>query len=173
MRILKSRVAFALVMAIIGCGDHGSAGPGTDEWARTSPEIFSHTDALYVEDEKCAGQDGILISATSIGPVRLGRPLGTLRARCEIAPVKVPGSLSINGPVLAISVDGGLILFTVAGHDSVIQTAGTSSPAFRTPNGIGVGSRVKKSAPRKSSVCFRLDSDRIAGVLISRRPRVC
>lgn len=173
MPILKSRVAFVLVLAIVGCGDHGSAGPGTDEWARTSPEIFSHTDAPYVQDEKCAGQDGILISATSIGPVRLGRPIGALRARCEIAPVKVPGSLSINGPVLAMSVGGGLILFTVAGHDSAVQTAGTSSPAFRTPNGIGVGSRVKRSPPRRSSVCFKRDSDRIAEVLISRRPRVC
>jgi len=173
MPILKTSVELLLALAIIGCGDHGSAGPGTGEWATMSPEVFSHTGAAYVEDEKCTGQDGILISATSIGPVRLGRSLGALRARCEIDPVKVPGSLSINGPVLAISVDGGLILFTVAGHDSAVQTAGTSSPAFRTPNGIGVGSRIRTSPPRRSSICFRKDSDRIAGVLVSRRPRVC
>jgi hypothetical protein len=173
MSIAKSRVAFVLALAIIGCGDHGSAGPSTGEWATTSPEVFSHTGAAYVEDEKCTGQDGILISATSIGPVRLGRPLSTLRVRCEIAQVKVPGSLSINGPVLAISVDGGLILFTVAGHDSAVRTAGTSSPAFRTPNGIGVGSRIRTSPARRSSICFRKDSDRITGVLVSRRPRIC
>lgn len=173
MSILKSPAALALVVATTACRDHGSAGPSGDEWAKVSPESFSHTDAAYAQDETCSGPEGILISATSIGPVRLGRPLSSLRERCEIAQVKVPGSISISGPVLGVSVDGGLILFTVAGRDSAVQTAATSSAAFRTPNGIGVGSSIKTFAPRTSSLCFRRDSARVTAVLISRRPGRC
>jgi hypothetical protein len=173
MQILTRLTALAVALAVLGCGDRAPRQPTRDELAKISPETFSHFDPAYADDQGCVGTEGILISTQSIGPVRLGSPLKSLRQRCAIAMVKVPGSLGIQGPVLAVSLGGGLILFTVAGKDSAIQTAGTTSPAFRTPNGIGVGSSSKGIRPSKGSLCFRRDSVEITEVLISRRPMKC
>jgi hypothetical protein len=167
-----SALAGALVV-VLACGDRGPRQPTADELAKISPENFSHFDPAYADDEGCGSAEGILVSTQNIGPVRLGRPLKALRERCAIAMVKVPGSLGIQGPVLAVSHGGGLILFTVAGKDSAIQTAGTTSPAFRTPTGIGVGSSSKGISPNKGSLCFRRDSVQIIEVLISRRALKC
>ncbi|MGH7602891.1 MAG: hypothetical protein ACRENK_02715 [Gemmatimonadaceae bacterium] len=173
MSTLRKITAVAAAMVAIGCRDHSSRGPSAEELATLSPEAFSHTDAMYVDDEKCGAADGVLISPQSIGPVRLGRPLRELRERCEIAMVKVPGSIAVQGPVLAVSLSGGVILFTVAGKDSVVQTAGTSSPAFRTATGIGVSTSGARLPSRVGSLCFRRDSLRIIEVLLSRRPVRC
>ena len=156
-----------------GCRDHGPAGPSADELAKLSPEVFSHADEAGGEDSRCLGDEGILISATSIGPVRLGRPLQSLRQSCPIAQVKVPASSQVEGPVLGVSAGGGLILFTVAGKDSAVATAGTSSPAFRASNGVGVGSVVRETPARASTVCFKRSSGRVIEVFISRRPLKC
>src|SRR5256885_2862361 len=123
MSILTRLTALATAAMVLSCGDRAPRQPTPDELARISPETFSHFDAAYADDKGCGGGEGILISTQSIGPVRLGRPLKALRERCAIAMVKVPGSLGIEGPVLAVSHGGGLILFTVAGKDSAIQTA--------------------------------------------------
>lgn len=169
----KNLTALAGAFLALACASDISKGPSSDELATLSPEAFSHTDAVYADDEKCGAADGVLISPQSIGPVRLGRTLSELRGRCDIAMVKVPGSITVQGPVLAVSLSGGLILFTVAGKDSAIQTAGTSSPAFRTASGIGVGSSGARLPSRLGSTCFRRDSIRIVEVLLSRRPMRC
>jgi hypothetical protein len=167
--LIQTRLsALAGALVVLACGDRGPKQPTADELAKISPEVFSHSDAAYADDGGCGGAEGILISTQSIGPVQLGRPLEALRERCAIALVKVPGSLGFRGPVFAVSHGGGLILFTVAGKDSAIQTAGTTSPAFRTPTGIGVGSSSKGISPNKGSLCFRRDSVQITSVLISR-----
>jgi hypothetical protein len=173
MPIPTRLTAVAGALVVLACGDRGPRQPTSDELAKISPETFSHFDAAYADDGGCGGREGILISTQSIGPVRLGLTLKALRERCAIAMVKVPGSLGIQGPVLAVSHGGGLILFTVAGKDSAIQTAGTTSPAFRTPTGIGVGSSSKGISPSKGSLCFRRDSVQITSVLISRRQVKC
>jgi hypothetical protein len=162
----------ATVLAI-GCRDRGAAGPDTDELAKLSPEVYSHADEASVEDAGCLAQDGVLISATSIGPIRLGGKLKALRQSCAIALVKVPASVGVNGPVFGVAASGGLILFTVTGRDSAIQTAGTSNPAFRTRNGIGVSSSVREIPAAPRSLCFKHDSVKVVEVLISRRPLKC
>lgn len=173
MSTLRKIAAVAGAFAAIACRTDASMEGGADELATLSPETFSHSDAVYADDEKCGATDGVLISPQSIGPVKLGRTLRELRERCEIAMVKVPGSIAVQGPVLAVSLSGGLILFTVAGKDSAIQTAGTSSPAFRTATGIGVGTSGPRLPSRLGSLCFRRDSLRIIEVLLSRRPIRC
>jgi hypothetical protein len=125
------------------------------------------------EDAKCAGQDGTLVSSTSIGPVHLGRTLGSLRESCPIAMVKVPASMAIKGPVLGVSVDGGLILFTVAGKDSAVEWARTSSPVFRTRDSLGVGSTLRVTPPTAGTLCFRRDSATVVEILVSRRVTRC
>jgi hypothetical protein len=170
---LTRLAALTAALATLACGDHGAQGPSAAELSKVSPEIFSHFDPSYVDDQGCGGQEGILISPQSIGPVRLGAQLKKLRDRCGIAMVKVPGSLGVQGPVLAVSLGGGVILFTVAGRDSAIETAGTTSPAFRTPTGIGVGSSTKGLPPSKGSLCFRRDTAQITEVLISRHRMNC
>lgn len=156
-----------------GCRDRGPADPSADQLAKLSPEVFSHADEATADDARCLGADGILISATSIGPVRLGRPLQSLRQSCPIAQVKVPASSQVEGPVLGASAGGGLILFTVSGKDSTVETAGTSSPAFRASNGVGVGSVVRETPARASTVCFKRISGRVMEVFVSRRPLKC
>jgi hypothetical protein len=169
---IRTYGVLATVLAI-GCRDHGAAEPGTDELSKLSPEIYSHTDEASVEDAGCLTKDGVLISATSIGPIRLGAKLQSLRQSCAIAVVKVPASVGVNGPVFGVTVTGGLILFTIAGPDSAIQTAGTSNPGFRTASGIGVSSSVRDIPAAPRSLCFKHDSAKVVEVLISRRPLKC
>src|SRR3954463_10552031 len=164
--------ALAAALTLISCGDRGRT-PSTDELGNISPEIFSHSDPSLPDKERCAGTDGILISATSIGPVHLGRPLRTLRQSCVIALLKVPPSVAIQGPVLGVVVSGGLIAFTISGKDSVIETAGTSSPTFRTVTGLGIGSDVAQAPARIPTLCFRQDSTHIVEVFISRKTLTC
>jgi hypothetical protein len=152
MSMPKNIAAVAGAFLALACANDMTKGPSADELAALSPEAFSHSDAVYADDEKCGATNGVLVSPQSIGPVRLGRTLRDLRERCEIAMVKVPGSIAVRGPVLAVSLSGGLILFTVAGKDSAIQTAGTSSPAFRTANGVGVGSSGARLPSRVGSL---------------------
>src|SRR5437016_4401976 len=159
--------ALAGVLTLIACGDRGARNPTPDELENVSPEVFSHGDPTLADRERCAGQDGVIISATSIGPVHLGRPLRSLRQSCDIALLKVPPSVEIKGPVMGVLVDGGLIAFTVSGQDSVVETAGTSSPAFRTETGLGVGSSVAQISARTPTPCFRQDSARIVEVFVS------
>jgi hypothetical protein len=166
------RVLVAALVAI-GCRDRGAGGPSTDELSKLSPEMFSHADEASVEDAGCLAADGILISPISIGPVRLGRKLQSLRQSCAVAMVKVPASSGIKGPVFGVSASGGLILFTIAGRDSAIETAGTSNPGFRTPSGVGVGSSVREIPPAARTLCFKHNSVRVSEILISRRPLKC
>jgi hypothetical protein len=166
------RVLLATLLAI-SCRDRGAAGPSTDELSKLSPEMFSHADEASVEDSRCLAVDGILISPSSIGPIRLGRKLESLRQSCAVATVKVPASAGITGPVFGVSASGGLILFTIAGRDSAIETAGTSNPGFRTPRGVGVGSSVREIPAGPSTICFKHDSVRVTEVLISRRRLKC
>ena len=173
MPILRRLTALAGALAAIACGDRGGREPSASDLAKLSPEIFSHTDAAYVRDGRCGDGEGVLISAESLGPVRLGRSVKALRARCAVASVKVPASFPIEGPALGVSFGGGLIVFTVAGRDSAIQTAGTTSPVFRTPTGIGVGSSGRGFSSAGGPLCFRRDSTQVIEILISRRPMKC
>lgn len=141
--------------------------------AALAPDAFSHTDQAAINDRSCFSPDGVLITARSIGPVTVGTPLSKLRQRCEIAMVKVPSSMAIQGPVLGVSVGGGLILFTVSSRDSVIETAVSSSPAFRTSNGIGVGTPVRGLSYTAGRICFKHDSTQVTSIVISRHPITC
>src|SRR5256714_622702 len=170
---ISARITLVSIATLLACSDRGSGNPPAEELSRISPETFSHADPTLPDEERCTGQDGILISATSIGPVRLDRPLKALRQRCDIALVKVPASVAIKGPVLGVSVGGGLIVFTVSGKDSVIETAGTSSPAFRTETGLGVGSGIGQLPPARSTICFRRGFVKGIEVFILRRFLSC
>ena len=154
-----------------GCRDGEAA--NADDVARRSPDVFSHSDPAAISDQPCLGPTGVLITATSIGPVTVGTPLSRLRQRCRIAMVKVPQSVAIQGPVFGVSVTGGLIVFTVAGRDSLVETVGSSSPAFRTSNGIGVGAPARGLSFKKGRVCFVRDSIQVTRVIVSRRELTC
>ena len=158
---------------IAGCTGNGDAAAKPDSAAALSPDVFSHTDPATIVDQPCLGSSGVLITANRIGPVAVGTPLSRLRRRCQIALVKVPSSVAIQGPVFGVSVTGGLIIFTVAGKDSVIETVGTSSAAFRTSNGIGVGTPSRGLSFNSGRVCFQRDSVQVTRVLISRRELPC
>lgn len=160
-------------VAFAGCSRGGDAAPKPEDLAALSPEVFSHGDQASIADESCLGNTGVLITANSIGPVTVGAPLSALRQRCQIALVKVPASVAIQGPVLGVSVSGGLIIFTVSGKDSVVETVASSSPAFRTSNGIGVGTPVLGLSFRRGRLCFRHDSTRVTEVFISRHGITC
>jgi len=161
------------IAVITSCSRNGDGGANAGDTAALSPDVFSHTDPATIVDQPCLGNTGVLITANAIGPVRVGTPLSTLRHRCQIALVKVPSSVAIQGPVFGVSVTGGLIIFTVAGKDSVIETIGTSSPAFRTSNGIGVGTLSRGLSFSRGRVCFQRDSVQVTRVLISRRALSC
>src|SRR3954468_18770546 len=90
-------------LVAISCRDRGAAGPSTDELSKLSPEMFSHADEASVDDARRPVADWILISASSIGPIRLGRKLQSLRQSCAVAMVKVPASAGITGPVFGVS----------------------------------------------------------------------
>ena len=159
--------------AVAACTQSGEAAAKADDLAQLAPDIFSHDDQVAITDQACLGATGVLITANSIGPVTLGTPLSQMRKRCAVALVNVPQSVTIQGSVFGVSVAGGLIVFTVAGKDSVIETVGSSNPAFRTSNGIGVGTPARGLSFRKGRVCFAHDSTRITRVLISRRTLAC
>ena len=159
-------------LALAGCRN-GEAAPNPDDLMTLSPEIYSHADPAAIGDQSCLGSSGVLITARGIGPVSVGVPLSALRRRCQIALVKVPSSVAIKGPVFGVSVTGGLIIFTVAAKDSIIETVGTSSPAFRTSNGIGVGTPARGLSFKKGRVCFLHDTLQVTRVLISRHALGC
>ena len=161
------------ITLIASCSRNGDGDANPRDTAALSPDVFSHTDPATIVDQPCLGSAGVLITANAIGPVRLGAPLSRVRQRCQIALVKVPSSVAIQGPVFGVSVTGGLIIFTVAGKDSVIETVGTSSPAFRTANGIGVGSPSLGLSFSRGRVCFHRDSVQVTRVLISRGELSC
>ncbi|MFL5639213.1 MAG: hypothetical protein ACJ78M_07565 [Gemmatimonadaceae bacterium] len=163
----------ALAFAMISCGDGRPPSPTADDLAGLSPEVFSHGDPAFAEAAECTGKDGILISPKGIGPVQIGRPLRVLRQRCPIAYLKVPASVAIQGPVLGISASGGLIVFTVAGRDTAVETMATSSPAFRTSAGVGVGTSIRGLPRNEGSLCFKRDSVQIVRVLVARRAPRC
>jgi len=160
-------------LACLGCTENGEAAAKADDLEKLSADAFSHDDQAAITDQGCLGRTGVLITATSIGPVAVGTPLNQLRRRCRIALIKVPESVATQGPVLGVSVSGGLIAFTVSGKDSIIETVGTSSPAFRTSNGIGAGSPARGLSLRNSRVCFVHDSSQITRVIVSRGAISC
>jgi hypothetical protein len=166
-------LAVVIGLAAAGCTNNGEAAANPDDVAKLSPDVFSHSDPVAISDQTCLGSNGVLITATSIGPVTVGTPLSRLRQRCPIALIKVPQSVAIQGPVLGVSVAGGLIVFTVAGKDSLIETVGSSNPAFRTSNGIGVGTPARGLSFRKGRVCFARDSTQVTRVIVSRRELTC
>jgi hypothetical protein len=168
----KVLVVFAS-LSVVGCTQDGEAAAKADDFARLSPDVFSHDDQAAIADQDCLGRTGVLITATSIGPVTVGTPLSQLRKRCRVASVNVPQSVAVQGPVMGVSAGGGLIVFTVAGKDSVIETAGSSNPAFRTSNGIGVGTAARGLSVRQPRVCFVRDSSRVTRVIVSRRALSC
>jgi len=161
------------IAAIASCSRNSGNEANAGDTAALSPDVFSHSDPATIVDQPCLGSTGVLITANAIGPVGVGTSLSRLRQRCQIALVKVPSSVAIHGPVFGVSVTGGLIIFTVAGKDSVIETIGTSSPAFRTSNGIGVGSPSRGLSFNKGRVCFQHDSIQVTRVLISRGELSC
>ena len=165
-------LAVAIGLAAVGGCTDGEAARANDV-AKLSPDVFSHDDQVAIGDQPCLGTTGVLITAASIGPVAVGTPLNRLRQRCPVAVIKVPQSVAINGPMLGVSVTGGLIVLTVAGKDSLIETVGTSSPAFRTTNGIGVGSLARGLSSKKGRVCFVHDSTQVIRIIISRRELAC
>jgi hypothetical protein len=173
MRSYGKVLTLLLGLSASGCTQSGEAAAKEDDFARLSPEVFSHDDQAAIADQACLGNTGVLITATSIGPVAVGTPLSQLRKRCRVALIKVPQSVAIQGPVFGVSVTGGLIVFTVAGKDSVIETVGSSNPAFRTSNGIGVGTPARGLSVKKGRVCFVRDSTQVTRVIISRRPAAC
>src|SRR5690242_6011263 len=166
-------VTLAISLSGVMACRNGEAAPNPDEMATLSPEVFSHTDPAVINDQACLGGGGVLITANGIGPVTVGTTLSRLRKRCQIAMVKVPSSMAIQGPVLGVSVGGGLILFTVSSKDSLIETAVSSSPAYRTSNGIGVGTPVRGLSYAAGRICFKHDSTRVTSVVISRHPITC
>jgi hypothetical protein len=170
--------SYGKVLAVIialstveGCT--GGEAAKADDVTKLSPEVFSHDDQVAISDQACLNATGVLITAVSIGPVAVGTPLRQLRQRCPVAVIKVPQSVAIQGPVLGVSVTGGLIVFTVASKDSLIETVGSSSPAFRTSNGIGVGTPARGLTFRKGRACFVHDSTQVTRVIISRRELTC
>ena len=166
-------LAALICLAATDCTRDGEAAVNADDVAKLSPDIFSHGDPVAISDQACLGPTGVLITAVSIGPVAVGTPLKQLRLRCPVAVINVPHSVAIQGPVLGVSVTGGLIAFTVVGKDSVIETVGSSSPAFRTSNGIGVGTPARGLSFRKGRVCFVHDATQITRVIVSRRELTC
>jgi hypothetical protein len=159
-------------LSMVGGCTEGEAAKANDV-AKLSPDVFSHGDPVAISDQPCLEPKGVLITAASIGPVTVSTPLSRLRQRCRVAVIKVPQSLAIQEPVFGVSVTGGLIVFTVAGRDSLIETVGSSSPAFRTSNGIGVGTPSRGLTFRKGRVCFVHDSTQVTRVIISRRELTC
>src|SRR4051812_10616227 len=101
----KVCLALASLSVAVGCRN-GEAAPNPEEMATLSPEVFSHTDQAVINDRSCLAGAGVLITANGIGPVVVGTPLSKLRRRCQIAMVKVPSSMAIQGPVLGVSVGG-------------------------------------------------------------------
>jgi hypothetical protein len=169
----KVLTAVICLSAVGGCTQDGEAAAKAGDIAKLPPEVFSHGDPVAVSDQPCLSSAGVLITAVSIGPVAVGTPLKQLRLRCPIALIKVPQSVAIQGPVFGVSVTGGLIAFIVVGKDSVIETVGSSSPAFRTSNGIGVGTPARGLSFRKGRVCFVHDATQITRVIVSRRELTC
>ena len=169
----KALIVIIGLSAAAGCTQSGEAAAKTEGLAALSPDVFSHDDQAAISDQGCLGGSGVLITGTSIGPIAVGTPLRQLRQRCRVAMVNVPQSVAIQGPVLGVSVSGGLVVFTVAGKDSVVETVGSSNPAFRTANGIGVGTPARGLSFKKGRVCFVRDSTRITRVIISRRALTC
>lgn len=159
------------VSAVASCTDGEAA--KVDDRAKISPDAFSHDDQVAISDQPCLGPTGVLITAVSIGPVEVGTPLSRLRQHCRVAAIDVPQSVAIQGPMFGVSVTGGLIVFTVVGRDSLIETVGSSSPAFRTSNGIGVGTPARGLSFKKGRVCFIHDSTQVTRVIISRRELTC
>jgi hypothetical protein len=173
MPTYRKVLAVVAGLSAIGCTQSGEAAAKAEGLAKLSPDAFSHDDQAAISDQGCLGSSGVLITANSIGPVGVGNPLRQLRQRCRVALINVPQAVAIQRPVLGVSVSGGLIVFTVEGRDSVVETVGSSSPAFRTSNGIGVGTPARGLSFRKGRVCFVRDSSQVTRVIISRKTLPC
>lgn len=137
--------------------------PGPAELAHLSPESFSRTAAHGYEESRCADGAGILITPTAIGPAKIGTRIAALRKSCV---TRRAGS-AMSGELL-ISPGGGEIALTVTGRDSVVVRAQTAHPAFRTENGIGVGTTMRELHESYGAGCIGADSS----VTFSALPRI-
>ena len=134
-------------------GDDFGKTPGAAEMAHVSPENFSRTEGHDYEERRCAGDAGILITAGAIGPARIGTRISAMRKNCA---TRATG-LGANGEIV-ISPAGGDVILTVAGRDSSVTRAETTDPAFRTEDGLGVGSPVQALHMRYGAGCAGTDS---------------
>lgn len=152
------RAAVWLGFAVLaGCSRDAAADfgktPGAAEMAHVSPENFSRTTGHHYEERRCADDAGILITAGAIGPARIGSRISTIRKNC-VTRAADRGT----GARIVISPAGGEVTLTVSGRDSVVTRAETSDPAFRTEDGLGIGTPVQALHSRYGAGCAGPDS---------------
>jgi len=142
------RISVILACAMLGCSDSADTSP-----ARTPVNPPSEAEPSVVQARACGIDGGIVVTRDGIGALRVGATMTDIRARCGI--VRDGSGRGVEGmPERRIAVDLGRDTVDAVVVDDRVWRIHVDGPAFRTTDGLGVGTTVAE-----------LRKDRVARVL--------
>ena len=101
---------------------------------------------------RCGDASNAVVSATGVGPARLGMRLSEIAASCVIGDTIAPAFASDSVMVAAVRI-GKKSALLLASRDSVVNGVVLTDSAFRTDRGVGVGSRIRTLRFAYGRVC--------------------
>lgn len=101
---------------------------------------------------RCGEASNAVVSATGVGPARVGMRLSDLAAVCTVTDTTVPGLAGDSSLASTMHV-GRHSALLLSGRDSIIASIVLADSAFRTDRGIGVGSRIRTLRFAYGRVC--------------------
>ncbi len=101
---------------------------------------------------RCGEASNAVVSATGVGPARLGMRLSEIAAVCTVTDTTAPGLAGDSSLASTLHI-GRHSALLVSGRDSIIASIILADSAFRTDRGIGVGSRIRTLRFAYGRVC--------------------
>jgi hypothetical protein len=126
-----------LLSAIVGCSG------GNDKAQKDSVAL--------AREKRCSDTANAVVSASGVGPVRLGMTLSEVAGLCPVVD-SLSGQRSESVYVATLRM-GRFPVELEVGVDSVVTSITLSDSAFRTDRGVGVGSRIRTLRFAYGRVC--------------------
>ena len=143
MRGSRSIFAAGMILLAIACS-------GRDERA-------ARDSAEAARAARCGDASNAVVSATGVGPARLGMRLGDIASTCLVTDTIAPEFASDSVVVASVRIGRSSALL-LATRDSVVTGVVLADSAFRTDRGVGVGSRIRTLRFAYGRVCA-VDND--------------